>query len=53
MNYYAIKIGMKNTFYDSPHGLANKYNVSSAKDQALLTMEAFRIKDFAKIVRTE
>lgn len=47
MNYNAVKLGMKNTFYDSPHGLANKFNVSSARDQALLTIECFRLKEFA------
>lgn len=33
MNYYAQKLGMSNTMYDSPHGLANPLNLSTAHDQ--------------------
>jgi len=33
MNYYANKLGMVHTIYDSPHGLANPYNLSTANDQ--------------------
>ena len=46
MNYNAIKLGMKNTFYDSPHGLANSHNKSSAFDQANLTRRAMKHSEF-------
>jgi len=36
MNFQANKVKMGSTFYDSPHGLMNKHNFSSALDQALL-----------------
>ena len=32
MNQNAAKLKMTNTFYDSPHGLVNKSNFSSAQD---------------------
>jgi len=32
MNFNAQKLGMTNTYYDSPHGLMNKSNYSSAED---------------------
>lgn len=32
MNHHATKIGMSSTYYDSPHGLMNKSNYSSAED---------------------
>ena len=32
MNANAMRFGLLNTFYDSPHGLANKYNKSTAED---------------------
>lgn len=36
MNKYAKKLGMFNTHFDSPHGLINNYNKSTAYDIALL-----------------
>lgn len=36
MNKNAQKIGMTNTHFDSPHGLANKNNMSTAYDIAML-----------------
>ena len=32
MNSHANRLKMSNTFYDSPHGLMNKGNYSSAED---------------------
>lgn len=39
MNFYAQKLGLTNTVYDSPHGLINKHNVSCAADIAKLIRE--------------
>ena len=39
MNFYAYKLGLSNTFYDSPHGLMNKHNTSCAADVAKLIRE--------------
>lgn len=39
MNFYAQKLGLTNTVYDSPHGLINKHNVSCASDIAKLIRE--------------
>ena len=36
MNIHAQEIGMKNTYYDSPHGLGNPLNLSTAYDQCLM-----------------
>ena len=30
MNKYAFKLKMYNTYFDSPHGLMNRHNVSTA-----------------------
>lgn len=42
MNQLATKIGMTNTCFDSPHGLANNNNVSTAYDIALLSMNCMQ-----------
>lgn len=39
MNFYAQKLGLSYTNYDSPHGLINKNNVSCAVDIAKLLRE--------------
>ena len=39
---------MHNTFYDSPHGLANSNNLSTVEDQALLIQEATKNLVFRK-----
>ena len=44
MNQQAVRLKMSSTVYDSPHGLMNKYNVSSAADQALLVGECMKIE---------
>ena len=51
MNKNAKKIGMQNTNFDSPHGLSNKINLSTAYDMALLWMECVKIKDFNTITK--
>jgi D-alanyl-D-alanine carboxypeptidase (penicillin-binding protein 5/6) len=32
MNYWAAKLGMKNTRYNNPHGLGDSINRSTARD---------------------
>ena len=46
MNKNAIALGMYDTFYDSPHGLINKRNFSTAYDVSKLTMECMKIPVF-------
>ena len=41
------------TFYDSPHGLMNKNNWSSAEDQAILISECMKLDSFRKVVGTK
>jgi D-alanyl-D-alanine carboxypeptidase len=43
---------MQNTVFDSPHGLQNNANVSTAYDMAVLTQACMRIPEFRKIVKT-
>lgn len=40
MNKNAEELGLKNSFYDSPHGLGNYQNKSSALDIAKLSTAA-------------
>lgn len=53
MNFYANKLGMLNTVYDSPHGLDNPFNISSAADQGLLISHCFSEPMFRKIINTK
>lgn len=43
---------MLSTYYDSPHGLMNKNNYSTATDVALLTTECMKNEIFRKVVGT-
>ena len=52
MNSHASRLKMSNTFYDSPHGLMNKANYSSAEDMALLVQECMKYDPFRKVVNT-
>lgn len=42
---------MCSTNYDSPHGLMNKSNYSTAEDQAILVRECMKIDIFRMVVR--
>jgi len=53
MNRNAWVLGMTNTKFDSPHGLSNKYNYSTALDIAMLWSVWVGISDFNRIVRCE
>jgi len=52
MNAAAQSLGMSNTFFDSPHGLCNIYNTSTAHDIAILTNRCMKISLFTFIVKT-
>lgn len=52
MNRTARDIGMYDTFYDSPHGLRNDRNFSTAFDVSLLTDKCMQIKTFREVVAT-
>lgn len=53
MNFQAQKIKMSGSFYDSPHGLMNKHNFSTAFDQALLVTECMKLDIFRRVVGTK
>lgn len=53
MNSFARKLKMKNTHFDSPHGLSNPNNYSSAYDIALLSSICTNNLEFNRIVRTK
>jgi D-alanyl-D-alanine carboxypeptidase len=53
MNELAKKIGMTQTTFANPHGLANKYNKSTALDLAKLCIETMKDSKFRKIVNTK
>ena len=53
MNFQANKIKMQNSFYDSPHGLMNKNNFSTAADQAILVSECMKLDIFRRVVGTK
>lgn len=54
MNYIAIEeFKLKSTFFDSPHGMMNRFNTSSAADIGRLSSIALSNPIFAKIVKTK
>lgn len=52
MNTNANKLGMTSTNYDSPHGLMNSSNYSTAEDQAILVKEVMSLEPFRRVVGT-
>ena len=50
MNLFCTKHGLNQTFFDSPHGLQNPENVSTAFDMAKLSTVAMQSETFRKIV---
>jgi D-alanyl-D-alanine carboxypeptidase len=44
---------MQNSTFDSPHGLCNIFNVSTAFDMGLLTAKCMEIETFKEVVRTK
>lgn len=53
MNKNARDLGMENTKFDSPHGLPNKNNKSTAYDIAKLWLEWVKIRDFNTITKAK
>ena len=54
MNYIAWEeFRLLNTFFDSPHGMINRFNTSSAADIGRLSSIALSNPLFAKIVKTK
>ena len=53
MNEHAASLKLLNTFFDSPHGLMNPHNVSTAYDMARLTSICLQIPIFRRIVATK
>jgi len=49
MNEQALRLKMYQTNYDSPHGLMNKTNVSTAQDQARMAAEVMK-DDYMRMV---
>lgn len=52
MNCYAKELGMKESYFDSPHGLMNRFNVSTVADMAKLMHVCMKIPMFRKVVST-
>ena len=52
MNARAEELGMTATHFENAHGLTADGHASSARDMAILTREALRNEDFAKIAST-
>lgn len=54
MNLKAIKLGMKNTTFENPHGLNdNSKNISTAEDMSKLMRYAIRNKEFLNITSSK
>ena len=53
MNDHAVKLEMNQTHYDSPHGLANADNYSTAYDVGKLSSVAIKNEYFRKICSTQ
>jgi D-alanyl-D-alanine carboxypeptidase len=53
MNANAAKLKMFSSCFDSPHGLMNKFNYSTAYDVCLLTSSCMQIPLFREVVKTQ
>lgn len=53
MNVRAKELGLKGSFFDSPHGLNNLWNRSSANDICKLSCISMRNPVFRKVVSTK
>jgi D-alanyl-D-alanine carboxypeptidase len=50
MNKTAEVLGLKHSMFDSPHGLSNINNKSSAMDIAKLSTQCMKFKMFREVV---
>jgi D-alanyl-D-alanine carboxypeptidase len=53
MNRNAARLNLRSTFYDSPHGLQNPINRSTAFDVAKLGAQAMKDPRFRMVVSTQ
>ena len=53
MNECAANLGMKQTYFDSPHGLQNVENISTAYDMCKLCAICMKGEYFRQIVSTK
>lgn len=53
MNRTSEELNLKGSFYDSPHGLANSNNRSTALDVAKLSTHAMKLPVFREVVGTK
>ena len=53
MNDHATSLKLQNSFFDSPHGLMNQQNVSTAYDMGRLTSICMQNPVFRTIVATK
>ena len=53
MNKYAHRLKLTSTQFDSPHGLSNKCNFSTAKDICALSIACMKIPRFREVVGTK
>lgn len=53
MNHNAAKLKMYSSSYDSPHGLMNKHNYSTAHDIVLLAEKCMQNDIFREVVNTK
>jgi len=53
MNKVAEDINLKGSFFDSPHGLSNVNNKSTALDICRLSTAAMKFPEFREIVNTK
>lgn len=52
MNQRALELGCTSTHFNNPHGLHNDYHYSTARDMALIAMEAMKNETFREMVAT-
>lgn len=50
MNLHAKELGMNDSYFDSPHGLMNRFNQSTVNDMAKLTHACMQIPLFRTVV---
>ena len=53
MNERARELGLKNTRFTNPHGLSDENHYTTARELAVITVEAMKYPAFAKIVATK
>jgi D-alanyl-D-alanine carboxypeptidase (penicillin-binding protein 5/6) len=52
MNNYTTKLGLHSTRYENPHGMSQRWHLSTAEDSAALTVIALKMSLFREIVGT-